>query len=230
MTGYLNTRLRKYFSERKMGNGQTTKEIGTCPAYPVPDKDFQAAPGSTTNNAYNYAVNNSELTAPNYYFGFTHGGVTSWPEWLTTYGNKGQKFWPKRLSRVLAGRISPAAEWMLADAFRRPLPKGSFWPAANEPGSEMFPAPANNQNEEWGSLSPAVQVPTNKDASGKAAPHAPFHPSKGGFKRVQYKGATVTRFFGKVNTLYFDMHVQPQEGWKGTIAHSADPLFKNRLD
>lgn len=230
--GYLNTRLRRYFSEATYGKGGTATAVGTCPAYPVPDDAFGAI-------AYNYALNNSAITAPNYYFGFTHGGVSSWNQWLGDYGNRHPKWWPKKMSRIFRGGLSPSSEWLLADAFRRPLPRGTPWPEENEKGHDIFPAPddpgSTKQNAEWGSLSPNVQVQTSDAASGRAAPHSPFHPNVGscGFRKVQMGGATggtATRFFGKVNTLYFDMHVEGQNGWKGTCVPSADPRFKQRLD
>lgn len=227
MDGYLNTRLRKYLGESQFGRGGTTKQVGTCPTHPTPDKAYGII-------AYNYALNNSAITAPNYYFGFTHGGVTSWDQWKTTYGDRGPKWWPKKLGRIFRGGLSPSAEWMMADAFRRPLPKGNPWPEANEPGYEIFPTvddPNNTkQNSEWGSLSPSVQVQTSEAASGKAAPHAPFHPGKGGFKKVNLGGGTKTVFYGKVNTLYFDMHVEGQNGWKGTLVPAFLPKNQSRLD
>jgi len=235
--GYLNTRLRKYFGESTFKTNtsasyrkSTTREIGTCPSFPVSDESFGG-------NVYNFALNNSAITAPNFYFGFTHGGITSYEQWLDKYGSKSRKWWPKRMSRIFYGGVSPSREWLLADAFRRPHPENSTWGTAAEPGHEIFPtldnADSTRQNEEWGSLSPSVQVPTNQDASGKYAPSSPFHPnlSSCGFRKVNLGGGTVTRFFGKVNTLYFDGHAEAQNGWRGTTVEAFDTARNgHRLD
>jgi len=211
MSGYINTRLRKYFGEKTFGKGKTTKEIGVCPAFPVDDKEFDGIP------IYNYALNNSDVTAPKFYFGFTHGGITSQASWESSYGDR-PEFFPKRLSRILSRRINASDEWLMADAFRRPHKKGSVWPDYDEPGSELFPDIGVNQNKQWGSLSSSVQRKESDLASGRPAPRHPFH-LRGGFKRAPLKGGGGTEmvFFGKANTLYFDMHVAAQEGWKGTI-------------
>jgi len=226
---YLNTKLRKYFSETKFGHGGTTSQIGTCPSFPVADNVFDGA----GIEHYNYALNTSDITAPNFYFGFTHGGIQNYEEWWRVYGDTSKFGWkhhPKTMSRVTNGLI-PAKEWVLADAFRRPLPKGyaTNWPTEAESGLDIFPAASAEQNWEWGSLSPSVQRNTVL-ASGQVAPHKPFHPSKGGFKRVNIGGAQKTVFTGKVNTLYFDMHAEAQEGWRGTTVWSALDRFKDRLD
>lgn len=216
MNGYLNTRLRKYFGEKAFGKGNTTNQIGTCPSFPIKDETFEAE----NNVIYNYALNNSELTAPQFYTGMTHGGITSDAAWRAAYGTSAEnlrKNSPKNLNRILSGRISAGKEWLVADAFRRPLPQGNPWPASPEPGVDTFPAPdPARQCAEYGSLSPSLQRQSSAQATGKIAPFHPFH-MNGGFKKVSKDGGTNTVFYGKTNTLYFDMHAEAQNGWAGSI-------------
>ena len=221
MRGYLNTRLRNYAGDATLGKGHNFAQLGMCPSFPIRDDQFGDIP------VYNYALNSSDLTAPWAYFGFTHGGIHNQTDWNQKYGGmntsgsivdpvKRKHNSPKTLAKITAGRFAPSTEWVVADAFRRPLRKGQAgaWPEADEPGNESFtdlPAVPADQNAEWGSLSNFVHG-SGTAASAKVAPFHPYHMG-GGFKRLS-NGAT--RFTGKVNTLYFDMHVSALTEWTGT--------------
>jgi hypothetical protein len=161
----------------------------------------------------------------------SHGGIQGWAGWLaSTYGKSPERYGPKRFSQIFkSGRngFSPASEWAMADAFRRPWTKGavSAWKTMtkDDPGCDMFPtAWTATKNEQWGSCSSDIQSPTSSDASGQLAPTAPFH-MNGGYQKVPTRDSNgvvtgyVTGFKGKVNTLFFDMHVEGQNGWRGTV-------------
>jgi prepilin-type N-terminal cleavage/methylation domain-containing protein len=223
--GYINTRLRKYMGDKTYGKGQNMKDVGQCPSFPIKDPQFAAA-GIPV---YHYAINSSNLTAPWLYFGFTHAGIGSPSAWYNAYDGgdaaKRNHYSPKKLAKIFAGpgpngsnwKFSPSTEWMVADAFRRPLRAGQcgVWPTENEPGNEAFsdiPSPVWSQGpKEWGSLSDTVHG-SGQSASAKVSPYHPYHIG-GGYK----KSNGVATFTGKVATLYFDMHVAAQEGWKGTV-------------
>lgn len=234
MDGYINTRLRRYFSEKTHGKGSTTSQVGTCPSFPVADETFDQAKVAV----YHYAVNSSDITAPRRYFGFTQGGVTSWDDWLGKYGMNADSLarnLPKSLGRVLAGRIDASREWMMADAFRRPLKANYYggWPQQDDPGYQLFPgipSSPEEQNAEWGPLANTVYH-SGDAASFRPAPSAPFH-MKSGVKTVPTPdgGGTTGGFYGKVNTLYFDLHAEPQEGWAGTTRWRRVPPWNTYTD
>lgn len=226
--GYINTRLRKYMGDSTFGKGNNMKKVGVDPSFPIKDAAFENIP------VYHYAINSSDITAPWLYFGFTHAGINSQASWDSTYGGmtngvitdaaKRNHFSPKRLSKIFTGagpngsswRFSPSSEWLIADAFRRPLRKGQAgsWPSADEPGNESFsdlPSPVWKENAPWGSLSNYVHG-SGDSASAKVAPFHPYHIG-GGFQKKS-NGETVYK--GKVSTLYFDMHAAAQNGWEGT--------------
>jgi prepilin-type N-terminal cleavage/methylation domain-containing protein len=232
--GYINTRLRKYMGDSKFGKGQNMKAVGIDPAFPISDSEFEATK-PTPIPVYHYAINSSDLTAPWLYFGFTHAGIGSDKAWDTTYGGmvngvitdiaKRNHYSPKKLGKIFSGtgpggsswRFSPGTEWLIADAFRRPLraKQAGNWPDVDEPGNESFsdlPSPVWKENRQWGSLSNHVHG-SGDAASAKVAPFHPYHYG-GGFKKNP-NGETV--FKGKVATLYFDLHAVAQDEWRGTV-------------
>lgn len=218
---YVSTRLRKYFGESNKGRGSMTKQVGICPAFPVSDETFRTVGGGTGGPIFNYVLNSSKITRPYYYFGFSHGGVAGVNDWNTKYGkpSDGDTFRPKKISQLGStgrgpGKKSLSSEWMMADAFRRPYKASGNWPKMDEPGWDLFPTSMDEkkQNYEWGSCPPDIQVFSNAAASAQVVPTKPFHLG-GGYKRVGGR----TEFTGKVNTLYFDSHVESQNGWKGSV-------------
>jgi len=208
-TFYLPLLLRKYFAENIRGSGSMADALATCPSFPVKDEAFSAVWGPTAGpNPFHYCINSWTNTCagcngsdPNssndldYYFGFTHAGITDYASWKvqysqSTYDKNGisaiVRMSPKKLTRIKF----PYKEYAIAEAFRRPY--------ASEDATL-------NTNLPRGSWPRIDDVPGN---SGNVLPKSPFHLGSG----HQRKGAT-WEYQGRCNTLYFDWHVDSQRGF-----------------
>ncbi len=191
--------LRKYFSDKSAKLSQVKSvvdDLGTCPSFPVPDQTFmEKLPGAPY--PFHYAVNTWDYTAENYYFGFIWLQFNNYPEWYNhVSGVSGgvRRFSPKRISQVR----KPQSEWAMADAFRRP------WASEVDFDINLF---RYHGHGSWMKDDTSENTAVN---SGQPLPTSPFHLG-GGHKREgnQYV------YGGRTNTMYFDMHVDSQRGFRG---------------
>ena len=189
--------LRKYFSDRSK-KGTTVDELSTCPSFPVRDEDFDTVIGGRP-RPFHYCLNSWVYSNPGYYFGHINLSMATIEDWMKAYAGKLDTYGPKKVNVIKR----PDAEWMLADAFRRPKP--------NEVDFDINQL-KNNGHGSW----PREDWAPGSLNSGESLPISPFHLGKG-----HKREAGVYVYNGRVNTLYFDMHSESQRGFRGTVQPSA---------
>ena len=201
---YLPRMLSKYFTGSGKGSGKAAEGVSTCPAFPVEDEAFTAmanpSPGVDM-RPFHYVINTWFYTQPQCYFGFSHMGIQSIDDWLAYVENRKrvhQDITPKKASSIKF----PSREWAIADAFRKP------WAEEVEFDRDLI------GHGSW----PRDRDPEDRTDlnSGNPLPNSPFHLGRGHEKK-SVEGGFVWGYRGRVNTLYFDWHVESQRGFRGTV-------------